>query len=146
MSFQLALPTECIRQIFRFSNCFNSFNSHSLRSVSSTSAVYNSIYHLSTRARYGAYLGKQHEYIREVHLSTRTLYGVYPAWTYWRLWDLYFNSHPLRSVSCIGLYILSKINISTRTLYGVYHYVGRELRFFIEFQLAPSTECISKMA
>ena len=76
-SFQLALTTECIRQIFRFSNCFNSFNSHSLRSVSSTSAVYNSIYRLSTRARYGAYLGKQHEYIREVHLSTRTHYGVY---------------------------------------------------------------------
>ena len=137
MSFQLALPTECIRQIFRFSNCFNSFNSHSLRSVSSTSAVYNSIYHLSTRARYGAYLGKQHEYIREVHLSTRILYGVYLRSFFFTCGIFSFQLAP--STECILTQHSFQLFhwISTRTLYGVYPLLLASVSYTQDFNSHP---------
>ena len=147
MSFQLALTTECIRQIFRFSNCFNSFNSHSLRSVSANAIANSFASILSTRARYGAYLGKQHEYIREVHLSTRTLYGVYlfvilnilasrsfqlaltteciKRRNAQRKTIYFFNSHPLRSVSSHKGICSYVRYLSTRTRYGVYHLWSR---------------------
>ena len=96
--FQLALTTECIRQIFRFSNCFNSFNSHSLRSVSAGNKIV----------------------LTFLFISTRTLYGVYPSVSVVSLRPAHFNSHPLRSVSGNLRSICGQQNISTRTLYGVY--------------------------
>ena len=58
-------------------------------------------------------------------ISTRTLYGVYRRLNKYFLSLCHFNSHPLRSVSCIG-----------RGLAAIHS----------KFQLAPSTECISKIA
>ena len=76
---------------------------------------------ISTRTPYGVYLGKQHEYIREVHLSTRTHYGVYPGEIHVAKQCKPFNARPLRSVSGTESKIIKAYELSTRTHYGVYH-------------------------
>ena len=123
MSFQLALTTECIT-LFAFPLFHQSpFNSHSLRSVSGKSSAFPIVLILSTRARYGAYLGKQHEYIREVHLSTRTLYGVYLRSFFFTCGIFSFQLAP--STECILFFwpLCHILKISTRTLYGVYRVI-----------------------
>ena len=120
MSFQLALTTECIRQIFRFSNCFNSFNSHSLRSVSCKQQLY--VMTVKTFNSHPLRSVSSHKgicsYVR--YLSTRTRYGVYP---------------PLSNI-----FILAH-NLSTRTHYGVYLDEGIDRELTQTFQLALTTEC-----
>ena len=160
VSFQLALTTKWIPSwIFhlaasagkvKFTLYHNTrrchFNSHSLRSVSGKSSAFPIVLILSTRARYGAYLGKQHEYIREVHLSTRTLYGVYLRSFFFTCGIFSFQLAP--STECILFFwpLCHILKISTRTLYGVYQYNIDVKPGGLLFQLAPSTECISKMA
>ena len=120
MSFQLALTTECIFRLFAELLDWPSFNSHSLRSVSSVHLRNRWISYLSTRTHYGVYRFADRILTASYHLSTRTHYGVYHVFAFYlKIWKS-FNSHSLRSVSCTYIQLFW-------------------LRFF---QLALTTECI----
>ena len=142
LPFQLALTTECIRQIFRFSNCFNFFNSHSLRSVSMSVYLLRQTIMLSTRTHYGVYHSLMPSIIAtktfQLALTTECIEtGLMQATEISS-----FNSHSLRSVSKEETLKEKQYIFSTRTLYGVYRATREFVPMFVIFQLAPATECI----
>ena len=144
--FQLALTTECIGSSSLLIISIYPFNSHSLRSVSGKSSAFPIVLILSTRTHYGVYHSLMPSIIAtktfQLALTTECIEtGLMQATEISS-----FNSHSLRSVSRIVDAGFAQHCLSTRTHYGVYLSFPKSFLSWIAFQLALTTECISKIA